>query len=308
MQALITVPDDWRRPGRSISYTVVWCDACGFGRLVPSPDEQAIRDAYDIPEYYTHQGETQTMESTPGLLDRLRVHVAWRGDRGTDVDLAWFERHFGREVQEVCDLGCGSGDLLRSLQNVGHSVAGVEPDDDARKLAAARGIKVFNGTAEHLPEEIANRKFDRVFMIHSLEHCGDPIVAFANAARILAPRGTLIIETPNNAALGLKWARSTWHWLDVPRHLNFFTRKSLEQLCWSSKLKVEQIEFRGYTRQFKNDWIRVEQRIWDSFRRAAPEIDMPPRNSAWRAWRLLSRTMLARPEKKYDSVRLLASA
>jgi SAM-dependent methyltransferase len=274
------------------------------------PEQEALGDFYKVEHYYTHEGRPgvngHVPGSPPGLLDKALGHLAWRADWGTHVDSAWFAGHFGPGRQTICDLGCGNGGLGASLQAVGHRVIGIEPDLQARDVASGQGLTVYPGTAEAPPPEVGGG-FDVVLMIHVLEHCRDPLAALANAGRLLSPGGTLVVEVPNNAALGLARAGVTWHWLDVPRHLSFFTPQSLSAACVAAGLRVEATEFCGYARQFSLDWVGTERQIWDCMRRVAPHHPLPPRNSSWKAWRLLAATLLAPRGRKYDSARVLAS-
>ena len=96
---------------------------------------------------------------------------------------------------------------------------------------------------------------------HVLEHCRDPIAALANARALLSDRGVLMVETPNSAALGCKVRGAGWYWLDVPRHLNFFTEDSLRTLCAHVGLLPQRAEYSGFSRQFSVGWIEAETRI-----------------------------------------------
>ena len=120
-------------------------------------------------------------------------------DDSVEIDDSWVQKHFSQRAR-VCDLGCGNGSVLTRLSRLGHEVTGVEPDSAAREIARGMGHRVLSGTAEELPDEIRNERFDRIVMTHVLEHCLDPRLAVSNAAGLLAERGLLIIETPNNEA------------------------------------------------------------------------------------------------------------
>ena len=207
----------------------------------------------------------------------------------------------------ACDLGCGGGDLLTRLSRLGHEVVGVEPDPAAREVVRGKGHRVLAGTAEELPEEIRGERYDLVVLSHVLEHCLDPGRAVANATGLLADRGVLAIETPNNDARGLGRAGVLWPWLDVPRHLNFFTSRSLAAICEGAGLSVRGVEYCGYTRQFLPGWIRAERRIRDAFSAGggdAAGLPGPHRESS--AWWLLLSTAWAPDRLKCDSVRVIA--
>ena len=138
-------------------------------------------------------------------------------------------------------------------------------------------------------------------------HTLDPVAAAKNAYKLLKPAGVAFIETPNNAAFGLKVAGTAWPWLDVPRHLNFFTQKSLDAVVRMVGLEPEGVEYLGYCRQFGAHWRRDTQEIFSFLRR-----HRDPRTSRWRkydevwSWGLLAITLLAPPERKYDSIRIVA--
>src|SRR5262249_34542504 len=120
-------------------------------------------------------------------------------------------------------------------------------------------------------------------------------------------QGTLVIETPNNEARGLALAQVAWPWLDVPRHLNFFTTRSLHVICAAAGLSVREVEYTGYTRQFQPDWRDRERQIrarFSTLARSPDALTQPPRPSS--SWRLLLATAWSSGKFKYDSVRVLA--
>jgi len=188
-----------------------------MGNFLP----EEISKFYEIP-YYTH-GSTDQASREKTLLERVVTHLAWRADRGMQLSPSELGPSRGRTL---CDLGCGDGSHLSGFGKAGFRVVGVEPDPAARK-AAEQLADVFDGTAENLPAEIANRRFDVVLLSHVLEHCIDPLKAIANIKSILAPNGMIVIEVPNNAARGFSRFKAAWPWTDIPRHLNFFTEISL---------------------------------------------------------------------------------
>jgi SAM-dependent methyltransferase len=302
----MVVPGDWRRPDHPGRYPLYWCRSCQFGQLQPRPARDQIPSFYQLDSYYTHDGES----ASPGperltLLDRLRIKLAFRNDRGVEVDEFWMQGRLSPGAR-VCDLGCGNGNLLARLSRLGHDVIGVEPDPSACEASRQQGYKVLQGAAEELPDEIRGEQYDCVVMWHVLEHCLDPILAISNAASLLAARGSLIIITPNNEAKGLARAGILWPWLDVPRHLNFFTGKSLQSICTNLGLSVQSIEYQGYTRQFHPEWIRTERRIRDVFSaKAGRSSNLPSAFREFNSWSLLFSTAWSSDRLKCDAVRVI---
>ena len=309
MQSWITVPLDWRRPEVEEAYQLYWCAENDFGMIYPRPTLKSVPAFYDVAQYYT-----RVKDKTPSNQNKdysfatwLQIRLSWQVDRSDELESKWVNTHFGTAPTTILDIGCGNGNMLGTLSAQGHTVCGVEPDELARQIAVQRGFSVYSGTAEQLPAEIENRQFDAVIMIHVLEHCLDPIIALQNAYQLLKPGGILVAETPNNEAVGSNFAGITWRWLDVPRHLNFFTLHSLQKICKLAGLHPETTEYRGYCRQFQPDWLEDEQHIWDIYQQYANgQTKLPARNSRWRNWQLLLKTMFAKNNKKYDSVRVIA--
>ncbi|WP_084800962.1 class I SAM-dependent methyltransferase [Bradyrhizobium sp. Tv2a-2] len=253
-----------------------WCNQCSFGRLAGDFTPEQVSSFYPA-SYYTHS-IAKDESRKPSPLERLLIHSAFKLDGGKDFDPS--ELPAGKTA---CDIGCGNGDLLRKLRSAGYSIVGIEPDQRARHIANDV-CPTYDGTAEHLPPV---GKFDVVLMSHVLEHCIDPIRALTNAKSILANDGVIVIEVPNNAATGFRWFKDAWPWTDIPRHLSFFTERSLRLLLERTGLQVTDVFYTGYTRQFMPKW-RAEL------------------NLVRAGWPLLLRTMLAPNSAKYDSIRVHA--
>ena len=113
---------------------------------------------------------------------------------------AWFARHEAAYLSELLavrallpwsgrglEIGVGSGRFAASL---GVQV-GVDPAPAMLALAAARGIEVVAGTAEHLPFPPAS--FDYALVVTTLCFVDSPARMLAEAHRVLKPHGSLVI-------------------------------------------------------------------------------------------------------------------
>lgn len=286
---------DYRRPMQRTEYSLNWCDSCEFGRLGGNFTPETIQTFYNI-EYYTH-GSASNAPNKAKFWERVRCYLAWLADNGANFT----PMELGAPTERsVCDIGCGSGENLEALKNAGFHVIGIEPDAKAR-LLSAKIADVFDGTAERLPPQIKGRYFDIVLMTHVLEHCLDLRTTLTNVSAMLKPGGSIVIEVPNNAATGFSTFGGMWPWCDIPRHLNFFTERSLGSLLHTYGFEVSNLAYTGYFRQFSPQWIKTQREIWASIgtgSRPAFDID---------AWLLLAQTALAQRCRKYDSLRVHAS-
>lgn len=91
----------------------------------------------------------------------------------------------------VLDVGCGTGELLEHLQELGAEPAGVDPASRMVELARARavGVDVRLGDFERLPFE--DGAFDALLAVNALQFAAEQQGALAEARRVLAPGGTL---------------------------------------------------------------------------------------------------------------------
>jgi hypothetical protein len=135
-----------------------------------------------------------------------------------------------------------------------------------------------------------------------LEHLVDPVMALRHAAVLLKPGGIMFVEVPNNACAIARRSGLAWEHMDVPRHLNFFDDASLCACIERAGLRVERVFFNEYCRYFADDYIALEQRIFDHLHGAQPAC----RYSAAASWMLLLRTLAASRRTKYDCVGAVA--
>ena len=284
---------DYRRPALPESYEVVWCARCRYGRINADLSPERVATFYEV-DYYTH-GVSASQEPRRSLPERVRTHLAWRFDRGSDFSPA----EIGAPGK-IVDIGCGAGENMDRLKAAGFDVVGVEPDPKAR-LSAARFGAVHPGTAEALPAVIG-AGFDYALMSHVLEHTISPADALARVHALLSEGGRLVVEVPNCEAAGFAEFGPHWPWTDVPRHIHFFSQQSLTKFLEAAGFSVSRVLFTGFTRQFDSAWISALSAIQEELRAGEYWSSWFKRQS----WGLLLRTALASPNRKYDSIRVHA--
>jgi SAM-dependent methyltransferase len=301
------VPTDCKKAEHNEHNELYWCDSCEYGAVQPLPSNSEIAKFYELEQYYTQGDSHFEAGGRRNFLDRVREHLAWRLDRGNPLRAESVHETLGGKPSYILDLGCGSGQLTADLKALGHEVVGVEVDARAVSRNQDSAFPVFAGTAEAPPRLLARESFDCVVMRHVLEHCRDPLRALRNARRLLKPSGTFVCEVPNNEAAALEQVGCSWEMLDVPRHLHFFTAHSLVRACALAGLRVRETSFAYYSRQFSNEWINTERKLWRNVMNAAPTPSPAPQlNSKKHAWQLLLHTFAAAKERKYDSVGVVA--
>jgi ubiquinone/menaquinone biosynthesis C-methylase UbiE len=132
----------------------------------------------------------------------------------------------------LLEVGCGSGDLLLGLRELGWKVEGIDVDPMAVENSTRRGLDVRQGTLEALC--YSENTFDAVVMSHVIEHVHDPIGLLRECFRILKPGGRISFVTPNAQSLCHRMFGHAWFALEPPRHLHIFTPNAMRALMQRS--------------------------------------------------------------------------
>lgn len=101
----------------------------------------------------------------------------------------------------VLDVGCGSGEFLRTLEQWGADPTGIDP---APGMVALAGPRARIGDFDQLPWP--NDTFDVVTAINALQFADDTLDALAEAKRVTVPGGAIAIAN---------WAEGALNDLDV---------------------------------------------------------------------------------------------
>jgi 2-polyprenyl-3-methyl-5-hydroxy-6-metoxy-1,4-benzoquinol methylase len=237
---LFGVPGEW---------TLKECLRCETAFLDPRPTPDDLGKAYAT--YYTHSAPTQPKGSSPVHRFYRAIkdgYLGWRwgyndGLRAWQKTLApLLYLHPGRRTQldsmvmylsampgaRLLDVGCGSGELIERLGNLGWQTEGIDIDALAVQTAQERGLRVRLGTLED--QSYPDASFDAVTMNHVIEHVHDPCALLRECHRILKPDGRLVVVTPNIRSLGHGRFKEAYLSLDPPRHLYIFTPDALRRL------------------------------------------------------------------------------
>lgn len=151
---------------------------------------------------------------TSGMIELRHVSGSTRGAynalyEGTGLRhgerfWSWLLVHLDvRPGMRLLDVACGEAELPRLVRRLGAAGYGVDLSEVALSKGLAggenRGLAVADG--ESLP--YADRYFQRVTSIGSLEHYADPVRGAAEIARVLADDGLAAVLVPNT--FGLRW-------------------------------------------------------------------------------------------------------
>ena len=216
-------------------FGVMECPACEYGVTDPQLGDEALARYYAeeyYEDFYEHSGG-----GAAGLLFRLRDRYRRRSAarRYRRPPFALDDLAPGR----MLDVGCGSGELLERFAERGWEPYGIDPGEAAASSAARRGARVHRGSLRDQPWQ--PQSFRLIVFQHSLEHIVDPLDALRRARTLLEPGGRLVVAVPNWACWQRRLLfRSRWFPLDLPRHQQHFSVRSLRRLAADLDLEVRE--------------------------------------------------------------------
>lgn len=140
----------------------------------------------------------------------------------------------------LLDVGCGNGEFLACARELGWSVAGIEPDPSAARVAHERlGLEIVGPTLKDAT--LPQASLDAVTLSHVVEHLLDPVDTLRQCARVLKPGGRLVLATPNIRSLGHSYWKKNWVGLDPPRHIVLFSPHALRRCVEETGLRVVEL-------------------------------------------------------------------
>lgn len=199
-------------------FTIVNCTSCGFKFTNPRPENAVIGNYYKAESYISHSDTKQ------GLVSKL-YHLVRNYTLKKKLSLV--SKYVSRGT--IIDFGCGTGMFLKTCLADGWKVFGMEPDADARQVAARNNIKAFSGIRD-LKSALGDTKADAITLWHVLEHIGDLDEALSFFNSSLNDQGVLIIAVPNYTSYDANYYKAFWAAYDVPRHLYHFEINSISRL------------------------------------------------------------------------------
>ena len=227
-------------------WEIVRCLQCGLARTEPRPQPADLARAYETSYFEDTLGvpadngagpEHPPVPRSRALLSRV-------------LDAPYHVRYGATGVPEppeagatVLDVGPGAGEELAEHARKGWEAWAVEPSRIAARAVAARAkipaqrIIVASAEEARLPAE----QFDRVVMSHVIEHLSDPRGVLQSVRESMRPNAMLTIRCPNFGSIERRLFGRWWAGLDVPRHLQHFTRVTLSTLLAQCGLRAVKV-------------------------------------------------------------------
>lgn len=187
--------------------------------------------ASDLPKYYQSEEYISHTDTQRNLFEKV-----YHGVRSYSLQKKIRLIDKQTPIGKLLDIGCGTGDFLEVAKKHGWEITGIEPNKDARDIAAKKTNSLIYDTVA-LNDFEAN-SFDVITLWHVLEHLPNLEMHVKLFNHLLKPNGLLIIAVPNYNSFDSKHYKEFWAAYDVPRHLWHFSQNSIKSLFGKENLKV----------------------------------------------------------------------
>jgi len=114
-------------------------------------------------------------------------------------------------TRSLLSVGCGWGAVEGQLVQNGVEVVAVPLDSVISTCAEARGVRTVSCDFKAAREELSNKRFDCILVLHVLHFLRDPLPILASYTELLSPGGSMIVGVPNFKYLKILW-RSIQGW------------------------------------------------------------------------------------------------
>jgi 2-polyprenyl-3-methyl-5-hydroxy-6-metoxy-1,4-benzoquinol methylase len=140
---------------------------------------------------------------------------------------------------KLLEIGPWMGVFSWKAKDAGFDVTAIEIDQQCVDfLTSVVGVRAIQSSDPEATLSAMEEQFDVIALWHSLEHLPRPWEVIKRAAERLAPGGILLIAIPNIESYDFLELKKDWLHLDTPRHLFFYTGRSLEKLCLANGLET----------------------------------------------------------------------
>ncbi len=210
-------------------FDILECSTCQLRLTNPFPVVKEMNKYYESDEYISHSNSYKSLfEQVYGIVRSYML-----GRKCSIVTHASARNH-----GTVLDIGCGAGHFLKSMQDRGWNVQGVDTSPKAREMVKKQ-FDINVCTPHHWLH--STEKYDLVTCWHSLEHVHAPWEYLQKIKSQLNAGGTLLVALPNYISTDGQKYGADWAAYDTPRHLYHFTPKSMTKIMEQNGFRIQNI-------------------------------------------------------------------
>ena len=218
------------------NYSISRCKTCTHIFVSDALALETLNNAYEQ-DYY--QGKNyEVVSGYNDYIGNLDQRLAVFSERLTRIQSRTPKRG------KILDYGCAVGLFVKVAKEAGWKAVGYERSEWASNYGKNTfGVDIVCGSGR--AEDFPDNHFDTITMWDVLEHLEHPSEILGMVSRWMRSGGTLVLNTVNSSSLGAKIAASNWRHLLPPHHLQYFSRRSIEQLLANAGFNIISFESQG---------------------------------------------------------------
>lgn len=233
-------------------YSFYKCNNCKIIFLNPQPIGKELSRHYPENNYYSFNDIIKKEQSRKERF-KLYLYDLYFNPKNKNVFAKIIFYPFFRHIRgtkilpgkRILDIGCGAGQFLYEMEELGMISHGIEPeqynDERAKKLNIRKNFRDANYPSDF---------FDVVTMNQVLHHMNNPSETLTEINRILKKNGTFILCLSNYRSIAHKIFGKEWYQFDTPRHLFNYSDKVLIKFLKEKGFKIKKVKFNSRPDQF----------------------------------------------------------
>lgn len=193
-------------------FVFLTCEQCGTLQITEF-DSQLLDYAYDQ-SYYG------------GSDNKFKWPFSSLFDWGKQEAAKKISEFIGDKNSSILDIGCGKGDFLDKLYQLGHT--DIWGNDVEKPENLSPYIHWVSGAFPRL--ESHNKRFDLITLTHVFEHLPAPVDIIEQLHLLSRPGGLIVLSQPNIQSKQAQKYQAAWLHLDPPRHLHLIPPEQLKKM------------------------------------------------------------------------------
>lgn len=204
------------------------CNACRSEFVWPRPTLDQMRRMYPD-NYYAYGTEM-------GSFWQLIYNMWCRAEAKRMLSLCT------KRPLHLFDIGAGDCRRFKAMgAGEEFKFSGVEMNEEMAAAGCDAGFDISPGTFEEFDQTGRAGTVDVLTINHVIEHVTDPGETMRKAHSLLADDGVFTGRTPKLASTGHRYFGRYWSGYHFPRHLQLFSKESLELLLHKSGFREVEI-------------------------------------------------------------------
>ncbi len=232
-------------------FTYFQCDDCKCLQIAEIPDNLS---KYYSGEYYSFQDAKKENFITKFVKRKRDQYAVF--DRSLIGKLLYskYPKNDLRALSHlplkkdtsILDVGCGTGELLRSLIQLGfENLTGIDPYNKEEVIEIGEETRIFKKSIFEIEGQ-----WDLIMMHHVFEHVSDPLEVLQRVSQLLSEGGHCLIRIPVTESVAWGKFQENWVQLDPPRHIFVHSPKSIQYLVSETDFKLKEVNYDSTAFQF----------------------------------------------------------